>query len=223
MKAMQSNKEMIDFLEEHQEHERIPKEVFDAMRVVDRKEFLPESIKHAAYEPRNALPIGYGQTCSAPNVVSTMSKLLELERGHKILEIGSGCGWHASVTGEIVNPGKVITLEIIPQLAKMARENISRAKEIFGRDWNIEVVNVDGSIGYDKEKPYDRVYFTAGTPGSYPVNVLSNQLVEGGKCLLAPNLGFFRLGVKKGERVVSRNVTMGYFGFVPLRGEHGYK
>jgi len=217
---MQTNKEMVDWLRENRED--APSKIFDAMEIVNRMDFLPEFVKSEAYSPWDALPIGYGQTCSAPEVVAFMCKHLGLEKGQKVLEVGSGCGYHASVVAEIIDPGKVISLDIVPELVNMARENISRTKKKLGRNWDIEVVYADGSGGYEKEKPYDRIYFTAGVPGNYSLDVLSDQLVEGGRCILAPSMGAFRLGVKKEGKIKSGYVG-DFFAFVPLRGRYGFE
>ena len=217
---MQTNKEMIDYLRSNRED--APSKIFDAMEIVDRMDFLPEFARSEAYSPWDALSIGYEQTCSAPEVVALMCKYLELEKGQKVLEVGTGCGYHASVAAEIIDPGKIISLDIIPELVNMARENISRAKKKLGRNWNIEVVYADGSEGYEKEKPYNSIYFTAGVPEEYSLDVLSDQLVEGGRCLLAPRMGTFKLGVKKNGKINAKYVG-DLFGFVPLKGKYGFK
>jgi len=217
---MQTNKEMIDYLEQVQR--AVPKEVFNAMRVVDRREFLPEGLREEAYQYTEAIPIGYGQTCSAPDVVSDMCGTLGLKRGQKVLEVGSGCFYHGSVTAEIIYPGRLISLEIVPELAKMAKNNLSKAKKMFKRKWNAEIINGDGSEGFRRESPYDRIYFTAGIPTNYPMEVLSDQLVEGGRFLLAPQWGSFILGKKKDGKTTFEE-TSEFACFVHLQGKHGDK
>ena len=223
MKNMQPNEEMINDLEIIQKKHDIPSKVFDAMRIVDRELFLPEEYKFLAYNPFTPAPIGEYQTCSAPDVVSVMCGLLHLEEDQKVLEIGSGCGYHACITAEIVYPGRVISLEINPKLAYMARKNISGAKKAFNRDWNIVVINEDGSGGYEKEKLYDRIYFTAGIPDYFTTDSLYDQLTNGGRFLLAPKRGSFKLGIKKGDGTrEEKNVSESGYTFVSLKGKYGF-
>src|SRR3990170_5946643 len=108
--------------------------VVRAMRLVSRESFLPERLK-SYYAVDTPLPIGWGQTASAPHMVSIMNEALELEVGHKVLEVGAGSGWHASTIAEIIAPstapkekwGHVYTVEIIRELADCARTNIEKA------------------------------------------------------------------------------------------------
>ncbi len=74
-----------------------------------------------------ALPIGYDQTCSQPSMVAYMLYLLELKEGQNVLEIGSGCGYHAAVClGAIGDSGILTTIEIIPELATKTRNNLKQ-------------------------------------------------------------------------------------------------
>lgn len=72
-----------------------------ALQSIPRHEFVPEGRQHLAYRDM-PLPIGRGQTISAPHVVGRMAELLELDRGDEVLEVGTGCGYHAAVVAEIV-------------------------------------------------------------------------------------------------------------------------
>ena len=76
----------------------------EALRTVPRHEFVPERRRDDAYADR-PLPIGADQTISAPHMVGIMCDLLELEAGDEVLEVGTGCGYHAAVTAEIVGDG----------------------------------------------------------------------------------------------------------------------
>ena len=107
------------------------KQIIDAMRVVDRIYFVHN--KENAYLD-TALSIGYNQTISQPSTVARMLLLAELESGNNILELGAGSGWNASVAGYLVYPGKVLSLDIVPQLVEKARENlISLQKTMRGK------------------------------------------------------------------------------------------
>jgi len=94
-----------------------------AMRAVPRHAFVPESHRADAYQDR-PLPIGRGQTISAPHVVALVTDLLELEHGQSVLEIGTGCGYHAAVTAEVVGPTNVLSVEYHTDLADRARETL---------------------------------------------------------------------------------------------------
>ncbi|PSP87380.1 protein-L-isoaspartate O-methyltransferase [Halobacteriales archaeon QS_4_69_34] len=94
---------LVDRLESRGRVER--RATLDALRAVPRHAFVPEGQSRAAYEDR-PLPIGEGQTISAPHMVGIMTDLLAPRPGDRILEIGTGCGYHAAVTSEIVAGGR---------------------------------------------------------------------------------------------------------------------
>jgi protein-L-isoaspartate(D-aspartate) O-methyltransferase len=192
-------------------------EVERAMRAVPREEFLPREIREEAYVD-SPLPIGQGQTISAPHMVAIMQEELELAPGLRVLEIGAGSGYHAAVTAEIVGPkGKVFTIERIPELVDMAKENIRRA----GYSGLVEVILGDGSKGLPKEAPFDRIFVAAGAP-DVP-KPLVDQLAEGGVMLVPVGSRFIqdlmKVRKRKGKTVEERK---GGCIFVPLIGEYGY-
>ncbi|MEM4748198.1 MAG: protein-L-isoaspartate O-methyltransferase, partial [Archaeoglobaceae archaeon] len=103
----------------------LSEKVYNAIKKVPRHLFVPERYRNEAYVD-TPLPIGYGQTISAPHMVAIMCELLDLREGEKVLEIGTGCGYHAAVTAEIVGKsGLVVSIERIPELAEMAKRNLS--------------------------------------------------------------------------------------------------
>ena len=95
--------------------------VLDAMSRVPREEFIPERSRRSAYvdEP---ISIGHGQTISQPYITALMAQVLELKGHERVLEVGTGCGYHAAVLGTLAS--EVITLEIIPELAEIASQNL---------------------------------------------------------------------------------------------------
>ena len=160
-------------------------------------------------------------------MVSIMDEALELEVGYKVLEIGSGSGWHASTVAEIVAPtntpkgdwGHIYTIEVVPDLAKFARENIKKA----GYGDRVTVICGDGSVGYPEEAPYDRILVTAAAPDM--PKPLTEQLKSGG-VLVIPVGGIYLyqtlVRVRKIDgKIVKEN--LGGVAFVPLVGKHGYK
>jgi protein-L-isoaspartate(D-aspartate) O-methyltransferase len=160
-------------------------------------------------------------------MVSIMNEALELEVGHKVLEVGAGSGWHASTMAEIVAPtdtpkekwGHIYTVEIVPELAEFARENIGKA----GYGDRITIFCRDGSMGYQEKAPYDRILVTAAAP-DIP-KPLIEQLRNGG-ILVIPvgGIQFYQTLVrvrKRDKKIIKED--LGGVAFVPLTGKHGHR
>ena len=136
--------------------------IIEAFRKVDRKDFILEDLQHEAYG-NYPLPIGNGQTISQPLTVAFMLELLNPAEGDKILEVGAGSGWQTALLAELVGKkGKVVAIERIPKLAKMAQRNLARYKYT-----QIELVLGDGAEGYDRQAPYDKI-IAAASASSIP-------------------------------------------------------
>jgi len=165
----------------------------DAMRSVPRHEFVPESKREAAYEDR-PLPIGEGQTISAPHMVAIMTGLLDLAEGQRVLEIGTGCGYHAAVTAEIVGPENVYSVEYHDSLAAEARRNL----EATGSG-EVSVRAGDGREGWPDHAPYDRAYLTCAA-GEFPDAVVEQVRIGG--VLLAPIEGSTRFPGRGGQVLI---------------------
>lgn len=137
----------------------ICEKVLSAMRLVPRHLFLPENLQNYAYAD-TPFPIGYNQTISAPHMVAIMCELLEINKGMTILEIGSGSGYNAAVMGHLVGKeGRIYSIERIPQLADLARDNLETAGIT-----NVTVIQEDGSCGLPEYGPYDRISVTSVAP-----------------------------------------------------------
>ena len=163
----------------------------EAMLGVPRHLFVPKELREAAYEDR-PLPIGFGQTVSAPHMVAMMSAALQVEEGQKVLEVGTGVGYHAAIVKKIVGPtGRVVSVEFLPELAELAKRNLKEAKI------DVEVHQGDGFEGWAKEAPYDAVYVTCAIP-QVP-DALVEQLREGGH-FVAP-IGVTRCQLLAGRKV----------------------
>lgn len=192
-------------------------EVERAMTVVPRHLFVPPEMRALAYRD-SPLPIGEGQTISAPHMVAMMAEVLELAPGLKVLEVGTGSGYNAAVMAELVGEeGMVITLERHRALAERAERALDQAG--YGR---VRVVVADGSLGYPPEAPYDRVSVTCGAP-DVPVP-LAEQLREGGiMAIPVGSLDYQKLlkASKREGRMVTED--LGAVMFVPLIGEKGYR
>ncbi|MGA1848939.1 MAG: protein-L-isoaspartate O-methyltransferase, partial [Thermoplasmatota archaeon] len=162
--------------------------------------------------------IGSGQTISAPHMVAIMAEALLCRRGHKVLEIGSGSGYHAAVVSRLVGEeGHVFSMERVPDLAGFARRNIDEAGIS-----NVTIIEGDGSVGHPEQAPYDRIYYTCAAP-KIPGQVM-DQLSESGILLgvVGPNGGIQRLIRYRKEKGTLREERMTHCVFVPLIGELGY-
>ena len=193
-------------------------EIIAAFKKVPRHEFVPAGIRDYSYADQ-PLSIGQGQTISAPSMIAIMLESLDVRPGQKVFEIGAGSGYNAALIAEIVGrKGKVFTIERIPELADFGRANLERT----GYGW-VQVIVGDGTCGYEKEAPYDRILVTACAP-ELP-EPLIKQLKVGGK--LGAPVGqhyMFQTWVvaeklKKGVKIHER----GGCSFVPLVGKFGWK
>lgn len=193
-------------------------EVIRAMLSVPREEFVPLRYRELAYLD-TPLSIGYGQTISAPHMVAIMTEALKPSRGDRVLEVGSGSGYQAAIIAEMVKPeGHVWTVEIVPELAKFAEENLRRTGYL---DY-VTVIVGDGSRGYEYAAPYDRVIVTAAAP-RIPEPLIS-QLREGGRMVIPVGDSYvqtLKIVEKKGGTLRIEDSVPCVF--VPLLGEYGFK
>ena len=201
--------------------------IIRAMKQVPRALFLPErSVEYASVDA--PLPIGKGQTVSAPHMVAIMNEALELELGHRVLEVGAGCGWHSATIAEIVAPkeasrserGHVYTVEIVAELAQNARENIIH----HGFGDRVTVIHADGSLGHPDQSPYDRVLVTAAAP-DVPPPLLEQLRIGGALVIPVGNVALFQslIRVRKGADGCLSRENLGGVAFVPLTGRFGQK
>ena len=149
----------------------------EAMRTVPRHVFVPPERRDRAYEDR-PLPIGRDQTISAPHMVAAMVDQLDLDPGERVLEIGTGCGYHAAVTAAVVGAENVYSVEYHESLARKARERFDRLD--YG---DISVRVGDGHEGWPDRAPYDAAYLTCAA-SDFPTAVVE-QVRPSGR-LLAP-------------------------------------
>ena len=187
-----------------------------AFRNIPRHEFVPTSELDYAYynEP---LQIMKKQTISQPGVVSRMTEWLDVHDGQKILEIGTGSGWQTAILSYLVGTGTVYSIDIHSSLVKFARENLEK----LGID-NVHVILGDGSVGYAKESPYDRIIITAAC-SEIPLP-LFDQLSEGG-LIIAPvgDSSQSLILLKKTSKGIKEIKNQPNYVFVPLLGKFGKK
>jgi len=223
MSFEEKRKELVDELKERRILTQV--KVINAMLKVPREKFIPESVRSSAYID-TPLAIGSGQTISAPHMNAMMCEILELEKGDKVLEVGTGSGYHAALCAEIVAPansdsqGHVYSIERHDDLAEKARKNF----EETGYAQRITVIIGDGTLGYEKEAPYNKILVTAASPKEIPPP-LEKQLAEGGiMCIPAGAKRFtqFLYNITKINGKIKRERITGVR-FVPLLGKYGFE
>lgn len=147
------------------------KRVLKAMGTVPRHLFVRPRDVARAYND-HPLPIGYGQTISQPYIVAYMTELLEVEPGHRVLEVGTGSGYQAAILSHLVQ--EVYTVEIVRALGKSAADRLRRLNYK-----NVHVKVADGFYGWQEHAPFDRIIVTAAATLVPPP--LLQQLKNGGK------------------------------------------
>jgi protein-L-isoaspartate(D-aspartate) O-methyltransferase len=181
-----------------------------AMATVDRRGFLPRRMRSRAGEDR-PLPIGRGQTNSQPRTVANMLRLLELDHGQRVLDVGAGSGWTTALLAHLVGPdGSVVGVELEPDLAAWGGANVAAAGAANAR---IEVAR-SGELGWPPEAPYDRILVSAAAR-ELPT-ALVEQLGPDGVmvCVVGSRMVRIRRPGSGGDPVVTEH---GYYSFVPLR------
>jgi protein-L-isoaspartate(D-aspartate) O-methyltransferase len=156
-------------------------EVLAAMEQVPRHLFVPDDVRAQAYSD-TPLPIGGGRSVYQPYVVALMTSLLELKRGDKVLEVGTGSGYHAAVLSRIAR--QVCSIEIVETVASQASKRLS----ILGYH-NVAVKVGDGYQGWPDQAPFDAILLSAAPP--HIPKPLIDQLRVGGR-MVVPVGGFFQ-------------------------------
>lgn len=193
--------------------------VLEAMGKVPRHLFVSSQQQRHAYEDR-PLPIGHGQTISAPHMVGMMCEYLDLQKGMKVLEVGAGSGYHAAVTAEMVGPaGHVYTIDIVSELVENAKINLEEA----GYLEQVTVIAKDGTEGHPEAAPFDRVLVTAGAP-DIP-QPLIDQLKPQGIMVIPVGGHYFQelYVIRKETSGEIERRSIGSCAFVPLVGKYGWK
>jgi len=149
-------------------------DVLDVMRLVPRHLFVEDAMQAQAYGDF-PLPIGNGQTISQPYIVALMTLTLQLTGSSKVLEIGTGSGYHAAILSRLCQ--KVFTVERIDGL-------VGRARKVFDRLHYHNIVSRidDGTVGWPAEAPFDAILVTAGGP-RIPEPLLA-QLADPGRLVM---------------------------------------
>jgi protein-L-isoaspartate(D-aspartate) O-methyltransferase len=129
--------------------------VMAAIARVPRHEFVAEEVRPFAYIDQ-PLPIGFGETVTEPFLVALMTHLLEIEPTHRVLEVGTGCGYQAAVLAELAR--EVYSVEIVPELTTQSAGRLARLGYV-----NIAVRMGNGRLGWPEHAPFDRIVVTAAS------------------------------------------------------------
>ncbi|MBS3815588.1 MAG: protein-L-isoaspartate(D-aspartate) O-methyltransferase [Hadesarchaea archaeon] len=192
--------------------------IIDAFRNVLREKFVPEKMKDDAYLDQ-PFPIGRGQTISAPSMIAIMLEVLQPREGDKVLEIGTGSGYNAALMAEIIGKsGELYTMERLKEISEFGRSNLEK----IGYE-SINVITGDGTQGYEKEAPWDKILVTACAP-KIP-SALINQLKINGKIAAPVGQNYMAQTLTLVEKIGKDEVKKEKHGgcsFVPLIGENGW-
>jgi protein-L-isoaspartate(D-aspartate) O-methyltransferase len=188
--------------------------VLEAFRRVPREEFVDEDQQDFAYDD-GPLAIGWGQTISQPYVVAMTVQALALRGHERVLEIGTGSGYAAAILGVLAR--EVVTIERIPELAKLAGERLARLGFT-----NVHVHCADGTLGWAPDAPYEAICVAAGAPR--PPRPLLEQLATGGRLVLphgdTRSQHLARIIRRSEDSFIEED--LGEVRFVPLVGAEGW-
>lgn len=188
--------------------------ILRAIKKIPREIFVPDEYIEHTYDDA-ALPIGCGQTISQPYTIAFMTEMLDIQPNMKVLEIGTGSGYHACVLCEL--GADVYTIERIPELYEMAKNNFEKL------GYTVHQRLGDGSIGWEEEAPFDRIIVPASAP-RIP-SILIKQLKIGGKMIIPignREIQTMHLLTRSNEtQYIDRRLQT--FKFVPLIGLEGWE
>jgi len=167
--------------------------VLSALARIPRDVFIPDAERHEAYDD-HPVPIGFGQTISQPYIVAFMTASLRVEPSHRVLEVGTGCGYQTAVLAELAR--EVYSIEVIGELAARARDTLSS----LGYS-NVHIRTGDGHLGWAAHAPYDRILVAAAAESVPPA--LVEQLTDTGILVIPVGVWHQELRVlqRHGERL----------------------
>lgn len=191
----------------------VDERVLAAMQVVPRHFFMDKDFRAHAYEDK-AFRIGAGQTISQPYTVAYQSQLLQVEKGNKVLEIGTGSGYQTAILAEL--GANIYTVERQEALFK---ETVGRLHKL---GYNVTCILGDGSLGYAEAAPYDKIIVTAGAP--VIPEKLKQQLKTGGILIIPVGTGKLQQmhSVVRTGTNTFEDITLENFRFVPLIGQQAW-
>ena len=187
--------------------------VLHAFDTVPRHLFVPEAVRHRAYEDV-ALPLGHGQTISRPGSHALHLQTARLDGSERVLEIGSGSGFQTALLARLAR--EVCSIEVVPELARLVRSRLDSL-----RITNVDLRVGDGSTGWPERAPFDAILVGAAAP-AVPVP-LREQLAEGGRMLIPigdDSAQRLLLVERRDEEWTETEIESARF--VPLVGEEGW-
>ena len=174
--------------------------VLSAIEKIPREIFIPKNFRNQAYE-NIALPIGNDQTISQPYIVALMTQELELQKNHKVLELGTGSGYQCAILSLLAR--RIYTIERIKSLLVNA-ENIFKNLKLT----NIVTKHDDGNLGWKEQIPFDRVIFTAATK---KINENFFEHIDENGILIAPIIDnsnqILKKFIKKNGKIIEKTLT----------------
>ncbi len=189
--------------------------ILAAFCTVPRHLFVAPSDADRAYGD-HPLPIAAEQTISQPYIVARMIEAAEIGPGDRVLEVGAGSGYAAAVISRIA--GRVVGIERHPELAALAHKRLARLGYV-----NVGIVEMDGSVGWPAEAPYDAILVAAS--GSHVPRPLTEQLAPGGRLVMPigePGAVQRLVKVTRGSDGTLQQSELGAVRFVPLVGKEGW-
>jgi protein-L-isoaspartate(D-aspartate) O-methyltransferase len=211
MMFKQQRSELVDSLSKKGNFDEV---LLRAMNEVQREKFIPSGVRAHAYKDI-ALPIGYGQTISQPYTIAIMTQALKVNKGDKILEIGTGSGYQAALLYDM--GAKVFSIE-------RHFEIFNNVLKLFDKlSIRVRCKQGDGTLGWDEYAPFDGILVTAGSPG-IPES-LKQQLAVDGRMVI-PVGGKNSQTLKVITKIDNENFDIEEipeFAFVPLIGREGWK
>ena len=188
--------------------------VLSVLYKINRHNFIAAGLELQAYD-ETSLPIGFSQTISHPYTVAVMTQALNIKKGERILEIGTGSGYQAAVLCEL--GANVFTVEKVPNLAKISKQRLENAGYYF------QIRVGDGTIGWQTYAPFDAIIVTAGAP-VVPENML-NQLSDTGRLIIPvgdKDSQILTLYIKENNNSFKK-IEIETLNFVPLLGRKGWQ
>lgn len=180
------------------------KRIIEAFIKTPRHIFLDEAMHKMAYLDE-ALPIGYGQTISKPSTVAYMTKALDLQPEHKVLEIGTGSGFQASILARLSD-----TVYTVERIGELHRRTYQIIKRIPLR--NVKMKLEPEKLGWEEFAPYDRIICTAEGK-TVPVE-LTDQLKDGGLMLIPANGRIQQVTKNEGKVTIKPLIQCSFVDFV---------
>jgi len=205
---------LLDYWEEHfgfREQE------LNAFTSIDRAGFVPNEFIDQAYDD-TPLPLIRGKTISQPTTVMLMTSALELDPQDTVFEVGTGSGYQAAIIGKLVEHGKVISAEVIPELVATSQKNIGNAGLT-----NITVIEEDGSKGCPEAAPFDKIILTAACK-EFPQELI-DQLKVGG-IIIGPVGSKDEQELVRGFKQEDGSLDLEFLGafiFTPMYGKYGFE